>query len=57
MAQDEPEDIVDSRISPAESGVGRKEFDHHGYEKKQQSSLAAVGRLGGKAAALVRLLP
>ena len=58
MARDELEDIVDSHIILVVSeGVARRDPDHRECERKQESSLAAVDRLGGKAAALVRLLP
>lgn len=57
MARDELENIADSRIFLASEGAGRREPDHHECERKQESSLAAVDRLGGKAAASMRLLP
>ena len=57
MAKDELEDTVDSHICLVVSGVGRRDSDHHGCERKQESSLVAVDRLEGKAAASGRLLP
>ncbi len=57
MAQGELEDIVDSIFPVLFEGVVHRDSGHHGYGRKQESSLAAVDRLEGKAAALVRLLP